>query len=111
MGIDKPDVRFRFTMTFQNLRVIIRNGSRRSGWWVKALFSLLSYKDVEKLENSCLGNQLQSKKLVALLQEVVAYAETSMSRKFYCIILVKNLTVKRVKVPIWMTMSEPKSKN
>jgi ATP-dependent DNA helicase RecQ len=35
----------------------------------------------------------------ALLQEVVAYAETSMSRrKFYSIILVRNLTVKQVKV-------------
>jgi hypothetical protein len=75
---------------------------------MKDCFSLLSCKDVEKLENSCLGNQLQSKKLVILLQEVVAHAETSMSRKFYCIILVKSLTVKRVKVPILMTMSEPK---
>jgi hypothetical protein len=37
-----------------------------------------------------------------LLQEVVAYAETSMSRrKFYSIILVRNLTVKQVKVLIW----------
>jgi ATP-dependent DNA helicase RecQ len=40
---------------------------------------------------------LQSKKLVLLYQEVVAYAETSMSRRkfFYCIALVKSLTVKR----------------
>jgi hypothetical protein len=37
----------------------------------------------------------------ALLQEVVAYAETSMSRDFYSIILVRNLTVKQVKVLIW----------
>jgi hypothetical protein len=50
---------------------------------------------------------LQSKKLVLLCQEVVAYAETSMSRRkfFYCITLVKSLTVKRADM---MTMSETK---
>jgi hypothetical protein len=37
----------------------------------------------------------------ALLQEVVAHAETSMSRKIFTIILVRNLTAKQVKVLIW----------
>ena len=41
-----------------------------------------SYKDIEKLENSFLENRFAEQEIgFALLQEVVAYAETSMSRR------------------------------
>jgi hypothetical protein len=46
-----------------------------------------------------------------MLQEVVAYAETSMSRrKFLLIILEKNLMVKMEMVQTWMIMFETQTK-
>ena len=56
-------------------------------------FAFYSYKDIEKVRKIHSGKPVAEQEIGnALLQEVVAYAETSMSRrKFYCIILGKNL--------------------
>lgn len=67
---------------------------------------------MEKLEKFMSGKPVAEQEIGALLQEVVAYAETSMSRRkfFYCIILVKNLIAKLVMVLIWTTMFVIKTK-
>jgi ATP-dependent DNA helicase RecQ len=60
-----------------------------------------SYKDVEKLEKFMSGKPVAEQEIgFALLQEVVAYAETS-SRKNFTHYFGENLTVKQVKVLIW----------
>jgi ATP-dependent DNA helicase RecQ len=102
MGIDKPDVRFVIHHDIpKSLESYYQKQVVLEGMVEKDIVSYYSYKDVEKLEKFMSGVAEQEIGFV-LLQEVVAYAETSMSRRnFYSIILVRNLTVKQVKVLIW----------
>lgn len=84
MGIDKPDVRFVIHHDIRNhWKATIKEAGRagRDGGEGYCL-AYYSYKDVEKLEKFMSGKPVAEQEIgFALLQEVVAYAETSMSRR------------------------------
>lgn len=86
MGIDKPDVRFvihyDFPKSLEGYYQETGRGGRDGG--EGHCLAFYDYKDIEKLEKFLSGKPVSEREVgMQLLNEVVAYAETSMSRRKY----------------------------